>query len=208
MASAFAPPAKPEPPRQPLASQAAAEAPAPESVSALQPTAAGDTRPAAGPAARTTAAAAPAPEPPDEAPPEPAAAPAPLPPPTVDRADPFQVKAAAVGLHPGLSRVLLSRLSSADYRNAGTAIQTALAETPDSAVLVFPRQRTPELALFQVKFVQGAAPSCRRYVVTVTKDGWSTTALPMEKCGLKPAPRAARVVEEGDTAPQGGPARR
>jgi hypothetical protein len=39
--------------------------------------------------------------------------------------------------------------------------------------------------LFQVRFVAGAAPGCRRYVVTVTKDGWLTTALPMEKCGPK-----------------------
>jgi hypothetical protein len=103
-----------------------------------------------------------------------------------DPADPYQMRAAAVGLHPGLSRVLLARLSPTDYRNAGTAIQTALAETPDSAVFVWPRQRKPELALFQVRFVPGAAPNCRRYVVTVTKDRWSTTALPMEKCGSQP----------------------
>jgi hypothetical protein len=68
----------------------------------------------------------------------------------------------AVGLHPDLSRVLLTRLSPTDYRNAGIAIQTAMAETPDSAVFVWPRQRKPELALFQVRFVPGAAPSCRR----------------------------------------------
>jgi hypothetical protein len=78
---------------------------------------------------------------------------------------------------------LLDRLSPTDYRNAGIAIKTALAETPDSAVFVFPRQRKPELALFRVHFVPGAAPGCRRYVVAITKDGWLTTALPMEKCG-------------------------
>ena len=111
-----------------------------------------------------------------------------LPPPTVDPADPLQTRAEAVGLHPGLSRVLLTRLSSADYKNAGIAIQKAVAETPDSDVLVWPRQRKPELALFQVRFVPGAAPDCRRYVVTVTKDGWVTTALPMERCG----PQVAR----------------
>ena len=93
------------------------------------------------------------------------------------------MRAVAVGLHPDLSRVLLARLSPTDYRNAGIAIQTAVAETPDSGVFVWPRQRKPELALFQVRFVPGAAPSCRRYVVTVTKDGWLTTAPPMEKCG-------------------------
>jgi len=58
-----------------------------------------------------------------------------------------------------------------------------VAKTPDTATFVWPRQRTPELALFQVHFVPGAAPHCRRYVVTVTKDRWSTTAAPMEKCG-------------------------
>jgi hypothetical protein len=114
---------------------------------------------------------------------EPAPAVEPLPPPPVDPADPYQKRAAAVGLHPKLSRVLLARLSATDYRNAGVAIETAVAKTPDTATFVWPRQRTPELALFQVHFVPGAAPHCRRYVVTVTKDRWSTTAPPMEKCG-------------------------
>jgi hypothetical protein len=115
---------------------------------------------------------------------EPAAQP--LPSAIADPADPYQMRAVAVGLHPDLSRVLLARLSPTDYRNAGTAIQTAMAETPDSGVFVWPRQRKPELALFQVRFVPGAAPSCRRYVVTITKDGWLTTAPPMEKCGSEP----------------------
>lgn len=109
-----------------------------------------------------------------------------LPPPTIDPADPHQKRASAVGLHPDLSRVLLARLSDADYRNAGVAIKTALAETADDGVFVWPRQRKPEFALFKVHFVPGGAPDCRRYVVTVTKDGWLTTALPMEKCGAKP----------------------
>ena len=81
--------------------------------------------------------------------------------------------------------MLLAKLSPTDYRNAGVAIKTALAETPDTDVLVWPRQRTPELALFQVKFVPGTVPDCRRYVVMVTKDSWLTTALPMEKCGVR-----------------------
>jgi len=114
-------------------------------------------------------------------------------PPTVDPADPYQVRAAAVGLHPELSRVLLARLSPEDYRNAGIAIQKAVAETPDSGVFVWPRQRKPELALFQVRFVPGAAPDCRRYVVTIAKDGWVTTALPMERCG----PQAKAPAREG-----------
>jgi hypothetical protein len=105
-----------------------------------------------------------------------------LPTPVADPADPYQMRAVAVGLHPGLSRVLLSRLSPADYRNAGIAIKTAVAETPDGSVFVWPRQRKPGLAVFEVHFVPGAAPDCRRYVVSVAKDGWLTTALPMEKC--------------------------
>jgi hypothetical protein len=130
--------------------------------------------------------------PPSTAPPlttgalSPAAIPYEPPAPTADPADPNQMRAEAVGLHPGLSRVLLARLSPADYRNAGIAIRTAVAETPDSGVFVWPRQREPELALFHVRFVRGAASGCRRYVVTVTKDRWLTTALPMEKCGPQP----------------------
>ena len=110
----------------------------------------------------------------------------PLRPAIADPADPYQMRAAAVGLHPELSRALLARLSPTDYRNAGIAIQTALAETSERAVFVWPHQRKPELARFQVRFVPGAASGCRRYVVTVAKDGWLTTALPMEKCGSQP----------------------
>lgn len=109
----------------------------------------------------------------------------PAPPPAT--ASPHQKRAKAAGLHPDLSQVLLERLSTADYRNAGVAIKTALAETPDEAVFVWPRDHKPELALFKVRFVPGAAPGCRRYVVTVTKDRWLTTALPVEKCGAKAA---------------------
>jgi hypothetical protein len=110
----------------------------------------------------------------------------PLPPPSIDPLDPLQKRADAVGLHPNLSRVLLGQLSPEDYRNAETAIRTAIAETPDTGVFAWPRQRKPELAHFQVRFVAGAAPGCRRYVVTITKDRWSTTALPMERCGVRP----------------------
>jgi hypothetical protein len=120
-----------------------------------------------------------------------AAAAQPLPPPTPDPANPYQMRASAVGLHPDLSRVVLERLSATDYNNAGIAIETALKETPDSGVYVWPRQRKPELALFTVRFVAGAATGCRRYVVTVTKDGWLTTAPPMERCG-GPKPHQAK----------------
>ena len=105
-------------------------------------------------------------------------------PPTPPPADPYQVRAAAAGLHSDLSRVLLARLSADDFRNAKAAIDTALAETADDDALVWPRQRKAEQALFKVHFVPGAAPDCRRYVVTIAKDGWSTTALPMERCGV------------------------
>lgn len=110
---------------------------------------------------------------------------APLPPPKIDAADPYQKKAVAVGLHPDLSRVLLARMTAVDYRNAGVAITKALTESGDGEVLVWPREATAKLAMFEVQFVPGAAPDCRRYVVRVTKDGWLTTALPMEKCGVK-----------------------
>lgn len=102
--------------------------------------------------------------------------------------DPLAERATRVGLHAQLSRVLLARLSPADFQNAGVAISMAVAETPDDGVLVWPKQRKPELALFKVHFVPGAAPDCRRYVVTISKDGWSTTALPMERCGVRRGP--------------------
>lgn len=131
------------------------------------------------PVARTIDAKAP------EAPVETTPAPEPLPPPAADPADPYQAKALAVGLHPGLSRVLLASLTAVDYRNAGLAISTALAETPDTAIHEWPRERAAKLARFQVKFVTGAPEDCRRYVVMVSKNGWLTTALPMEKCGVR-----------------------
>ena len=106
-----------------------------------------------------------------------------LEPPVIDRDDPYQAKALAAGLHPGLSRVLLAKLTAEDYRNAGKAIQVALAETPDDGVLKWPKTPAQGRARFEVHFVTGAVPECRRYVVTIQFGGWSTTALPMERCG-------------------------
>lgn len=100
-------------------------------------------------------------------------------------ADPNLVRASAAGLHPDMSKVLLARLSKADYQNAGVAIRTALAETPDDGVLFWPLKVKAGSAQFRVHFVPGAAPECRRYVVTVAKDGWQTTALPMDNCSVK-----------------------
>jgi hypothetical protein len=123
---------------------------------------------------------------PDASPPDtaaPTAADAPLPKP--EATTPNQKRAEAVGLHPGLSRALLTRLSKTDYRNARFAIKTALTKTPDNDVFVWPRKWEPKLAMFQVRFVRGAPANCRRYVVEIAKDGWLTTARPMEKCGVK-----------------------
>ncbi|MGQ0456449.1 MAG: hypothetical protein ACT4OU_05240 [Hyphomicrobium sp.] len=122
---------------------------------------------------------------------DPMAAVQPLPPVVVDPSDPYQKRALAVGLHPDLSRVLLSKLTPDDYRNASVAIKTAIAETADDAVFTYPRQSKPDRAQFEVKFVPGVSADCRRYVVTVTKDRWSTTALPMEKCGVPPVRSAS-----------------
>ena len=139
------------------------------------------------PAPPAPAAEAPASDAPAADEPTADAPPAPLPPPTVDPADPYQKKAIAVGLHPDISRAVLARLSADDYRNAGVAIKSALAKTADADVFVWPQQPKPERALFRVHFVAGASADCRRYVVTVTKDRWSTTAPAMEKCGADPA---------------------
>lgn len=109
--------------------------------------------------------------------------PAPLTPPTADPSDPNQKRALAAGLHPDVSRTLLARLTTADYRNARKAVQTALAETDDDAVYAWPPQPAANRAMFEVHFVTGASSACRRYVVTVTLERWSTTAPPMEKCG-------------------------
>lgn len=110
--------------------------------------------------------------------------------------DPNLARAIAAGLHPDMSRVLLTRLSKADYQNAAVAIKTALAETADDQVLFWPKKAKAGLAIFRVHFVPGAEPDCRRYVVTVAKDGWQTTALPMDNCTIK------RSVKKPDAAPQ------
>lgn len=120
---------------------------------------------------------------------------APLPAPQVDAKDRKQKRAAAIGLHPGVSPVLLSSLSDADYRNAALAIRKALAETADNDKFIWPRDSKPKLARFQVHFVPSAGPDCRRYVVTVVKNGWTTTTPPMEKCGIpKPNRRAVTAL--------------
>ncbi|MBN9248012.1 MAG: hypothetical protein J0I81_11320 [Hyphomicrobium sp.] len=102
-------------------------------------------------------------------------------------ADPYRKRAEAAGLHPDLSHVLLTRLTAADYKNAAFAIDKALKTIPDDGVFEWPRSRKNGSAVFNIHFVAGAGHDCRRYVVTVTKDRWTTTALPMERCGVKVA---------------------
>jgi hypothetical protein len=119
--------------------------------------------------------------------------PAPLPEPQIDPGDPYQKRAAAIGLHPQLSRALLSSFSDADYRNAATAIRKALVEAADADKFIWPRQANSKRAVFQVHFVTGDRPDCRRYIVTVLMNGWTTTAPPMEKCGVTPPKRSAHV---------------
>ncbi len=104
--------------------------------------------------------------------------------------DPYRKRAEAAGLHPDLSRVLLARLTAADYRNAAFAIEKAVKTVPDDEEFTWPRTKKTGVAVFNVHFVQGAGHECRRYVVTITKDRWSTTAMPMEKCGVKVAYRS------------------
>jgi hypothetical protein len=125
--------------------------------------------------------------------PPPNSQPAPLPDPQIDPGDPYQKRAAAIGLHPQLSRALLSSFSDTDYRNAATAIRKALAEASDADKFIWPRQANAKRAVFQVHFVSGDRPDCRRYIVTVLMNGWTTTAPPMEKCGVTPPKRSAQV---------------
>jgi hypothetical protein len=120
--------------------------------------------------------------------------PAPLPP-LPALTDPLQKRAEAVGLHPELSRALLQSLTATDFKNAAAAIKKAIAETPEDAVLVWPPQPKPGLARFRIHFVPGISAACRRYVVGVGKNGWLTTALPMERCGIKPKPPSKPAVE-------------
>lgn len=99
--------------------------------------------------------------------------------------DPLVRRAEAAGLHPDLSPALLQRLSDADFKTATTAIATALKETGDTETLVWPQKAAKGAARFRVSFVHGAPDGCRRYVVEIAKDGWQTTALPVETCGVK-----------------------
>lgn len=125
------------------------------------------------------------------------APPQPLPPLNVDPADPYQERAMAVGLHPELSPALLSRLTADDYKNAGYAIKTALAETPERGVFKWPRKAGARQAHFEVRFVASASADCRRYVVIVTKDRWSTTAPAMETCGADLPGKGTKATSAG-----------
>lgn len=158
--------------------------PPPQSTSApapADPTTAASPSPAAAPAEADITTSSISPDPAST----PAAAP--LPEPEVDPTDPQQKRAASVGLHPRVSKVLLASLSDTDYSNARTAIRKALVEAADTDKFIWPRDANSKHAVFQVHFVAGAAAPCRRYIVTIVKNGWTTTAPPMEKCGVKTA---------------------
>ncbi len=105
---------------------------------------------------------------------------------TADPTDRLQQRALAAGLHPGLSRTLLDRLSAEDFRNAAHAVQGVLSGTSASP-FVWPRRQQPQRAQFRVRLVNGAPADCRRYVVQIAKDGWETTAQPMERCEARQA---------------------
>ncbi len=99
--------------------------------------------------------------------------------------DPLVKRAAAAGLHPDLSLALMKRLSEADFATAKTAIDRALKETGDTETLIWPQKAAKGATRFRVSFVPGAPDGCRRYVVEIAKDGWQTTALPVETCGVR-----------------------
>lgn len=119
--------------------------------------------------------------------PETSAPPERLPAVAADPEDPLQQKALAAGLHPGLSRTLLAQLSAEDFKNASHAVQAALLADKAAAPTVWPRQRAAQRAQFKVRIVAGAPAECRRYVVQIAKDGWETTARPMERCAARQA---------------------
>lgn len=110
------------------------------------------------------------------------AAPEPLAPPVADPADPLQKRALAAGLHPDVSRAVLARFSETDWRNAAYAVRTALTSPRDAGV-TWPKNAVGNTAQFEVRFVRAAGDACRRYVVSVIKDRWSTTSPAMELCG-------------------------
>lgn len=94
-------------------------------------------------------------------------------------------RAEAAGLHPDLSRALLQKLSDADFKTAATAVNKALTEVGDTETFIWPQKAAKSATRFRISFVPGAPQDCRRYVVEIAKDGWQTTALPVEKCGVK-----------------------
>jgi hypothetical protein len=113
---------------------------------------------------------------------------------------PKRAHAIAAGLSPDLPNVLLTRLSEGDLKNAGYAVKTALAKTPDDASFAWPPKPSQQQALFEVRFAPGAPQGCRRYIVTVTKDRWSSTSAAMEKCGDAVLQAANHTVDSGQHA--------
>lgn len=106
-------------------------------------------------------------------------------PPKALPSDPLAKRAEQAGLHADLSPALLKRFSDADFKLAAVAIDKALKETGDTETFIWPQKSPKNATRFRISFVQGAPDGCRRYVVEIAKDGWQTTALPVEKCGVR-----------------------
>ncbi len=158
-------PATPPPAPVPQIQEAAAPAILPELTAAPEPAAAASAEPSP-PAEAMGSAYAETPKPEELVPDD----------------SPKRKTAIKAGLSPDLPNVLLTRLSDADLKNAAYAIKTALAKTPDDKSFAWPSKPSQKQALFEVRFVPGAAEGCRRYIVTVTKDRWASTSAALEKC--------------------------
>ena len=111
---------------------------------------------------------------------------APLPPPTADPADPYQEK----------------RLRPSDFTPTcrasfwGGFPRPTIAmprspfgpprRDPDASVFVLAAPAQARTRPFPGPLRAGAAPGCRRYVVTVTKDRWSTRRCRWRRCSAQP----------------------
>ena len=96
--------------------------------------------------------------------------------------NPKRVHAIAAGLSPELPNVLLSRLSEADLKNAGSAIKQH-SQDPGRCLFCLATKAVARASPLRSALRSGFVSGCRRYFVTVTKDRWSSTSAAVEKCG-------------------------